>query len=159
MTTVLWVIAVGMIAVGVIGTVLPALPGVAFVFGGILLAAWAENFARISGWTVGALGALALIGLLVDYLAAALSAQRVGASRLGIVGAAIGTLAGVFTGLIGVVFLPLVGAFVGELIARRDALRAGRVGLASWVGLLAATVVKIAIVFVMVGVFVAALIL
>ncbi len=159
MTTALWVVAVLMIAVGVIGTVLPALPGVAFVFGGILLAAWADDFTRISGWTVGALGVLALVGVLVDYLAAALSAQRVGASRMGIAGAAVGTLAGVFTGLIGVVFLPLVGAFVGELIAHRDALRAGRVGLASWLGLLAATVAKVAIVFVMVGTLIAALIL
>ncbi len=159
MTTALWVVAVLMIAVGVIGTVLPALPGVVFVFGGILLAAWADDFTRISGWTVGALGVLALVGVLVDYLAAALSAQRVGASRMGIAGAAVGTLAGVFTGLIGVVFLPLVGAFVGELIAHRDALRAGRVGLATWLGLLAATVAKVAIVFVMVGTLIAALIL
>lgn len=159
MTTALWIVAIAMIAVGVIGTVLPALPGVVFVFGGIVLAAWIDGFTRISGWTLGLLAILAAVSFAIDFIATAVSARRVGASRLGIVGAAIGTVAGVFTGLVGLIFMPLAGAFVGELIARRDALRAGQVGLATWLGLLAAAVLKIALVFVMVGVFVAALLL
>lgn len=159
MTTLLWVIAVLMIATGFVGTVLPAVPGVVFVFGGIVLAAWIDDFTRISGWTVGVLAVLAILGFAVDFVAAALSAGRAGASRLGILGAAIGTVAGVFTGLWGLIFMPLLGAFVGEFIARRDALQAGRVGLASWLGLLIAAVLKIAIVFTMVGVFVGALLL
>jgi uncharacterized protein YqgC (DUF456 family) len=157
MTVLLWVIAIAMIVLGVVGSVLPALPGVVFVFGGILLAAWIDGFSRISGWTIGALAILAVLGFVIDYVAAVVSAGRVGASRLGIAGAAIGTVAGVFTGLVGLIFMPLVGAFVGELIERRDAVRAGQVGLASWLGLLVAAVLKIAIVFVMIGVFVGTL--
>jgi len=79
--------------------------------------------------------------------------------RRTLIGAAIGTVAGVFTGLVGLVLMPLVGAAIGEFLARRDTLRAGRVGLATWLGLLAATVAKLAIVFTMVGIFVAALLL
>ncbi len=159
MSELLWIVAILMIAVGIVGTVLPALPGAMLVFGGIALAAWIDNFTRVSAWTVAALAVLALIAFAADYVAAALGAKKVGASKLAIAGAAIGTLAGVFTGLVGLVFMPLAGAAIGELIAQRDLRRAGRVGIATWLGLLVGTAVKVAIVFTMVGVFVADLIL
>jgi hypothetical protein len=54
--------------------------------------------------------------------------------------------------------MPLIGAVVGEFIAQRDALRAGQIGVATWIGLLVGTVAKLAIVFAMVGVFVVAVI-
>ncbi len=157
MASLLWIVAILMIVVGVVGTVLPALPGVVFVFGGIVLAAWIDDFTRISAWTVGALAVLTIVGFAADYVAAALGARRAGASKLAIVGAAIGTLAGVFTGLIGLLFMPLLGAAIGEFIAQRDLRRAGKVGIATWIGLLIGTAVKVAIVFMMVGIFVAAL--
>jgi uncharacterized protein YqgC (DUF456 family) len=157
--TVLWIVAVLMIVVGVAGTVLPALPGVMLVFAGIALAAWIDGFTLISGWTVGLLAVLTVTGVVVDYVAQMLSAQRAGATPLGIAGAAVGTIVGIFTGLIGLLFMPLVGAAIGEFIAHRDALRAGRVGIATWVGLLVGTALKIAIVFTMVGIFIAALLL
>jgi uncharacterized protein YqgC (DUF456 family) len=78
---------------------------------------------------------------------------------MAIAGAAIGTIAGIFTGLWGLLFMPLVGAAIGEYLARKDALRAGKVGIATWLGMLVGTVVKVAIVFLMVGVFVAALLI
>ncbi len=117
----LWVIAVAMIVIGLAGTVLPVLPGVALIFGGIALAAWIDGFARISLWVVLVLGVLAAIAFAVDYLAAVLGAKRAGASRLAVLGAAIGAVVGLFAGLIGVVVLPFVGAVLGEFIARRDA--------------------------------------
>jgi hypothetical protein len=88
-----------------------------------------------------------------------MSAQRAGASRQGIIGAALGTVAGLFTGLVGLVFMPLVGAAIGEFIAHRDALRAGKVGVATWLGLLVGTAIKIAVAFTMIGVFVAAIVI
>jgi uncharacterized protein len=159
MTGFLWVVAVLLVIVGAVGTVLPALPGVPLIFAGVLLAAWAEDFQRIGGWTLGILGVLALIGLVVDYVAASMSAQRAGASRQGIIGAALGTVAGIFTGLLGLVFMPLVGAAIGEFLAHRDASRAGKVGVATWLGLLVGTVIKIAVAFTMIGVFVAAIVI
>jgi hypothetical protein len=158
-TIALWILAVALIVVGVAGTVLPALPGIPLVFAGVLLAAWIDDFSRISGWTIGVLAVLAVVGLAVDYAAAALSAKRAGASRQGIIGAAIGTVLGIFTGLWGLLFMPLVGAAVGEYLAQKDALRAGKVGVATWIGLLIGTALKIAIVFTMVGVFLAALVI
>jgi uncharacterized protein YqgC (DUF456 family) len=157
MTVVLWVVAIALVVVGVAGTVLPALPGPILVLAGVALAGWIDGFARISGWTIGVLSVLTAIAWATDYFAAVVGARKVGASRHAIVGAAIGTVAGVFTGLWGLLFMPLIGAAAGEFVAQRDLQRAGRVGVATWVGMLVGTAVKVAIVFAMVGVFVAAL--
>jgi uncharacterized protein YqgC (DUF456 family) len=97
---------------------------------------------------------MTLLAWAVDFMAAALGAKRVGASRLAIIGAAAGAVAGVFTGFVGLLFMPLVGAAVGEYIAQRDLRRAGHVGIATWIGLLLGTAAKIAIVFAMIGLFV-----
>ena len=159
LTTLLWLLALALIAIGAVGTVLPALPGAVLVFGGIALAAWIDDFARISPLTLGVLAAMTILAWAVDFVAATLGARRAGASPLALVGAALGTLAGVFTGLWGLLFMPLVGAAIGEFLAQRDLLRAGHVGVATWLGVLLGTAAKVAIVFAMIGVFVAALLL
>jgi uncharacterized protein YqgC (DUF456 family) len=143
----------------VIGTVLPALPGAILVFAGVALGAWIDNFTRISGWTLLVLGILTLLAWAIDYVAALAGAKKAGASRQALIGAAIGTVAGVFTGFVGLVFLPLVGAALGEYLAQRELLRAGRVGIATWLGMLVGTVLKVAVVFLMVGIFVAAVLI
>jgi len=155
----LWILAVLMIIAGVAGTVLPWLPGVVLVLAGVALAAWIDDFARISGWTVGVLAVLTGLAVLIDYLAGVAGARRAGASRLALAGAAIGTVAGVFTGLWGLVFMPLAGAAIGEYLALKDLYRAGRVGLATWLGMIVGGALKVAIALVMVGIFVGALIL
>jgi len=157
MSAVLWILAIALIAVGVAGTVLPMLPGATLVFGGIVLAAWIDDFTRIPIWLLVVFGLLTAIAWVVDYVAAVAGAKKAGASKLALAGAAIGTLAGIFTGLWGLLFMPLVGAAVGEFIAQRDLRRAGKVGVATWIGLLLGTAVKVAIVFAMVGAFVVAL--
>jgi len=156
-TIVLWTVAIVLIAIGIVGTIVPAVPGVTLIFAGMALGAWIDGFARIPVWVVVILGAFAAIAWTVDFAAAALGAKRVGASGRAIVGAALGTIAGIFTGLWGLVFMPLVGAAIGEYSVQRDLRRAGKVGVATWIGLLLGTAVKIAIVFTMVGIFVTAL--
>jgi uncharacterized protein YqgC (DUF456 family) len=159
MDALLWVLAIALVVTGVAGTVLPALPGAVLVFAGIALAAWIDDFTRISVASVVIAGVLTLLAFAADYAAAALGAKKAGASRLALVGAAIGTVAGVFTGFVGLLFLPLAGAAAGEWLSRRDMLRAGKVGVATWIGLLVGTAVKLALVFAMVGLFVGALVL
>lgn len=156
-TIALWIVAVTLIVIGVVGTVVPAVPGAILVFGGIALAAWIDDFTRVPIWLLAVLAALTAIAWAVDFAASALGAKRAGASGRAIVGAAIGTLAGIFTGLWGLIFMPLVGAAIGEYSAQRDLRRAGTVGIATWIGLLLGTAVKIAIVFAMIGIFTAAL--
>lgn len=156
-STLLWLLAVILILVGLVGTVLPALPGVAFVLAGIVLGAWIDDFARVPVWVIVLCTVLAIVAWVTDYLATVLGAKRAGASTLALVGAAVGTVVGLFMGLVGVLFMPFVGAVAGELIARRRAPQAVKVGLATWLGLLVGTVVKVVLVFTMIGVFVAAL--
>jgi len=157
-TAILWTVSGALILLGLAGTVLPALPGVTLVFVGIALAAWIDDFARIPVWLLLILAVLTAFAWVVEYAAAAMGAKRASASRLAVVGAVAGTLAGIFSGLWGLLFMPLVGAAVGEYIAQRDLRRAGRVGIATWIGLLLGTAAKVAIAFAMVGIFVFALI-
>ena len=159
MTTAFWIIAVLLILAGVAGTVLPALPGAPLIFGGVLLAAWINDFQQISLPTVVLMAILAGFAILIDYVAAAMFAKRAGASRQGILGAAIGTLIGLFSGLWGVLFMPLIGAAIGEFIAHQNILRVSRVGVATWLGLIIAAAVKLAVAFTMVGIFIAALLI
>jgi len=149
----LWFVAVVMIGVGVAGTVLPGIPGPALIFAGMVVGAWADGFQKVGFFTLAILLVLTLLTFVVDYTAAAVGAKRAGASRWGILGAAIGTLAGLFFGLPGLVIGPFVGAFAGEYMVRRRAGEAGRIGLATWLGLLLAAVANIALIFVMIGVF------
>lgn len=152
----LYALAGLLVLVGLAGVVLPALPGVPFMFGGFLLLAWLDDFTRIGPTTLVVLGALTALTVLVDFAASVVGAQRVGASTLALAGAAIGTVLGLFGGLIGLLFMPLVGAAVGEFIARRDAVQAARVGMATWLGMVIGAVAKVAIAFMMLGVALAA---
>jgi uncharacterized protein YqgC (DUF456 family) len=153
-----WILSVGLIVAGLAGIVLPALPGTLFVLAGIVLGAWIDDFQRVGWFAVGAVAVLAVIAWAMDYVAAVLGAKRVGASRQAIVGAAIGTVAGVFTGFVGVLFLPLVGAAIGEFMARKEHGRALHVGIATWIGLMAGMLAKFVLAFVMIGIFVVALV-
>ena len=62
-------------------------------------------------------------------------------------------------GLVGVLFMPLVGAAVGEYLAQKDHQRAVKVGVATWLGIMAGLVAKVVIAFMMIGIFVAVLLI
>ncbi len=156
-TTLGWAAATLLIVVGVAGTVLPALPGTILVLAGIVLGAWLDDFTRVKPWLVAVITVLAGIALATDYLATVMGARKAGASTLALVGAALGTIVGIFMGFVGVLFMPFVGAVIGELIAQKNAKQAAKVGLATWLGLLVGTVVKLVLVFMMIGIFVATL--
>lgn len=152
----LWILAAVLVLVGLAGSVLPALPGVPLVFTGLFIAAWAGEFARVSWPTLLLLGLLTLLSFVIDFTATALGAKRVGATRLAIIGALLGTLAGVFLGLPGLIIGPFLGAVIGELLSHGQVQQATRAGLATWMGLLFGTLAKLALVFTMLGVFAAA---
>jgi uncharacterized protein YqgC (DUF456 family) len=156
--TLLWVLSAALIVAGLAGTVLPALPGTLFVLGGIVLGAWIDDFTRVGWGVLTVVIVLAVLAWVLDYVAGLLGARKAGASRQAIIGAALGTVAGLFMGLVGVFFMPLVGAAVGEYIAQRDHGRAVKVGVATWLGIMAGMVSKVVIAFMMIGLFVAALV-
>jgi uncharacterized protein YqgC (DUF456 family) len=157
MTILLWVLAVVLMAIGVAGIILPALPGTLLIFGGILLAAWADGFARVGPWTLVVIGVIGVASYFVDLAAAALGAQRLGASKRAMIGAGLGTIAGLFLGLPGIIIGPFVGAVIGELTDSRDFAKAGKAGVAAWIGFAVGTAVKVALAFMMIAIFLFAL--
>ncbi|WP_348946031.1 DUF456 family protein [Chitinibacter sp. FCG-7] len=153
MDAIWWVLSIGLMLMGVAGIILPVLPSTPLVFAGMLIIAWQQDFQTVSGYTMLALAALALIASALDYIAGAMGAKAAGASKQAIWGATIGALLGIFAGPFGLIFGPLFGAAAGEFYATRAALQAGKVGLASWIGMLVGTIAKVGIVFVMFGLF------
>lgn len=159
MTILLWVLAVALVVIGLIGIVLPALPGTILIFAGLLLGAWADGFTRVGAGTLTLLGVIAAASYGVDFVAAALGVKRLGASTRAMTGAALGTLFGLFLGIPGLLVGPFVGAVLGELTMHRDFGRAGRAGVAAWIGFAIGMAVKVALAFTMVAIFLAAMFL
>ena len=157
MSIVLWVVGMLLVVVGIVGIVFPALPGHVLIFAGLLVAAWADSFSRVSCWTLALIGVIGALRYAVDFVAAAVGAKRVGASRRAVVGAGLGTLLGIPFGLPGVLLGPLAGALLGELSVHRQWRRAAGVGLAAWIGFLIGTAVKVGLAFAMIAIFIAAL--
>lgn len=142
-----------LVIIGLAGTLLPALPGLPLVFGGMLLAAWLDGFAHVGLVSLIVLGALTALGMAVDFLAGVLGAKATGASKEALWGALIGSIAGLALGLVGVIIGPLLGAAVGEFLAQRDLYQAGKVGIGTFIGFIVGTVAKIGCAFAMLATF------
>jgi uncharacterized protein YqgC (DUF456 family) len=151
--TILYVLAALMMLVGTVGVVLPVLPGLPLTFAGMLLAAWVGGFQQVGWITLTVLGVLTALSVVVDLLSTALGAQRVGASRLAIIGSIIGTLAGLLFLPIGILVGPFAGALIGEMLHGRELGQATKVGLATWMGLMLGVVLKVGLAFAMLAVF------
>jgi len=149
----MYALAALLVVVGLAGVVLPALPGLPLVFVGMLIAAWAGGFAKVGVSTLVVLGLLTLVSFVVDFWATAHGAKRVGASRKAMVGAVLGTFAGLFFAPIGLFVGPFVGALVGELIHGRELRTAAKVGFGTWLGLVLAIVLKLGLACAMLGIF------
>ena len=155
---ILWYVIAGIIiAVGLVGSILPNLPGIPVMFGGMLLAAWVGHFEKIPVWVIVFLGVLAAFSILFDFLAGTWGAKRYGASKAAVWGAFIGTIVGLFFGIPGIIQGPFVGAVIGQLASGSRVDHAARVGVGTWIGLVIGTAIKIATAFMMLGTFALAL--
>lgn len=149
----LWLLAGALVIAGLAGLLLPMLPGAPLLFGGLLLAAWIEDFAYVGTGTLAVLALLAVLTYVVDFLSGILGARHFGASGRAMIGAGIGAIVGIFMGLIGVLIGPFVGAVIGELTMRRDMTAAGMAGIGTTIGLVLGTAAKMALAFSMLGIF------
>jgi hypothetical protein len=152
-STGLWLLAALLVLGGLAGSVLPALPGVPLVFAGLVVGAWADDFQRVSWLTLTLLGILTIASFAIDLAATALGAKRVGATKLAVAGAMLGTLGGAFLGIPGLILGPFAGAVAGEMLSHGRMQQATRAGFATWMGLIFGTLAKLALVFAMLGVF------
>ena len=159
MTILLWAGAAILVVVGLAGILLPALPGTILIFAGLLLAASADGFTRVGAGTLTLLGVIAAASYGVDFIAGALGVKRLGASPRAMAGAAIGTVLGLFFGLPGLIIGPFAGAIAGELTVHQNLARAGRAGVAAWIGFAIGMAVKVALAFSMIAIFFAAMFL
>ena len=150
----LWLLAALLIVLGFAGMILPALPGIPLVFAGLVLLAWADSFAYVGWLTLTLLGALALLSYAIDFLATALGARKFGASPRAVAGAVLGALAGLFFGLPGILLGPFVGAVIGEFSRHGSVKAATQAGVGATLGLLFGALLKVALAFTMLGVFV-----
>jgi uncharacterized protein YqgC (DUF456 family) len=139
----MYIIAFTLLVVGLIGAIIPALPGIPLIFGGIWLIAWTDHYQHLGMWWLMGIAVIGIVGLVVDLLAGALGAKRVAASPQAVWGALLGTVIGLFFGLPGLLLGPFLGAVAGELAAGNSVLRSAHVGVGTWIGLLFGTLVKL----------------
>jgi uncharacterized protein YqgC (DUF456 family) len=156
MTMLLYAVAGSLIVAGLACAILPVLPGIPLIFGGIWLIAGLDGYRHVGLWWLLGIAAVGTIGLTLDLLAAAFGAKRVGASAQAVGGALAGTVIGLFFGVPGVLLGPFMGAVLGELAAGSDALRSTHVGFGAWLGLIFGALIKLASSVMMVALFGAA---
>ncbi|HEX7342523.1 MAG TPA: DUF456 domain-containing protein [Rhodanobacteraceae bacterium] len=153
---VLYIVAAVLVIGGLAGSILPILPGIPMIFGGLWLAAWVDGYHHVSGWTIGIVAVLGIIAMAMDFIAGAMGAKRVGASKRAVWGSLLGTIIGMFFGFAGIIIGPFAGALVGELLDGNSVLRSTHVSIGTWIGMLVGTLFKLMLSFMMIGVWVVA---
>ena len=128
--------------VGLLGSVLPILPGAPLSYVGILLLHFTERAEFTTKFLVFWLVIVVLIQVL-DYIIPAWGTKKFGGSKKGIWGSMIGVVVGLFFGPWGVVLGPFFGAVLGELIDGKQTAAAIRAGFGSFLGFLIGTLSKI----------------
>lgn len=151
MEAALYLLAAVLIIGGVAGAILPILPGIPMIFGGIWLAAAVDEYDHLGwGWLV-AIGIVGAVGVALDFISASLGAKKIGATPRALWGAGVGTTIGMFFGIPGLIIGPFAGAVVGELSSGKSILRSAHVGVSTWVGMLVGVLAKVVISFLMIG--------
>lgn len=138
---------------GVVGSLLPFIPGTPLILVGALIYAIATDFAPVDEWRLLLLVALAVVAYTLDYLSGALGTKKLGGSRWAMFGAVAGGLIGIFFGPLGILLGPILGAVAVELIYRKDMTIALKSGVGAVIGVLLGVVAKLSISVIMVGLF------
>src|SRR3954447_5505499 len=149
-----WLITIVLFAGGLIGTVVPVLPGTTIILAAAIVHRLMVGAEKSVGWTIIAiLVVLTLVSYLFDFLGGYFGAKYFGATRWGMFGAAVGAVGGLFFGIIGLFVGPVIGAIAGEFIAGKRMIDAGRAGWGSLLGNLGAMLGKLLIALAMVIIF------
>jgi hypothetical protein len=149
-----WLFAIVLMALGLIGTVIPIVPGTTI----ILAAAVVHRLALGANRSLGlsaliAMLVLTLVTYAIDAAAGYLGAKRFGATKWGLIGGAAGAVMGLFFGLFGLFVGPVIGAIAGELIGGKEVMKAGRAGWGTFLGGLAGVIAKLFIGLIMIAIF------
>ena len=142
MDILLLVIAFIFMLIGIIGCIVPGLPGTPIAYAGLWIAQITErvdfSWQFLLGW-----GIVTVVISALDYIVPAWGTKRYGGTKWGVWGSTIGVFVGLFAGPWGVILGPLVGAFIGELLGGKAAQEALRAGWGSFIGILFGTIIKL----------------
>ncbi len=149
-----WLITIVLFAVGLIGAVVPLLPGTTIILAAAIIHRLMLGPEKSVGWrTIAILAFLTLATYALDFLSGYFGAKYFGATKWGMFGAIIGALVGIFFGFIGLFVGPVIGAIAGEFIAGKQLVDAGRAGWGSLLGNFAGMLGKLGIALVMIVLF------
>jgi hypothetical protein len=154
---ILLVLGILFMLIGIIGCLVPVLPGPPLSFLGLIFL-HLTRFGQFSASTLVILGSISVIVTLLDYIVPVWGTKKFGGSKYGTKGATVGLIVGFFLGPMGIVLGPLIGAFIGEMIFKDDLSYAFKAGFGSLLGFLASVGLKLAASFVMTFYFVKELI-
>lgn len=147
-----WTITLMVMLLGLVGTVVPLLPGTTIIFAAAVFHHFMLGEAQSVGWwTLGGLLALTILSHVLDFVSGSLGAKKFGATRWGAIGGIIGAIGGLFFGIVGVFIGPLVGVLAGELIGGKGLLPAGKSTWGTFLGTTAGMIAKLVIASVMIG--------
>jgi uncharacterized protein YqgC (DUF456 family) len=149
-----WLITIVLFAVGLIGTVLPVIPGTTIILAAAVIHRIMLGAEKSVGWwSIAILALLTLLTYLLDFLSGYFGAKYFGATKWGMFGAVLGAIVGLLFGVIGLFVGPVIGAVAGEFIAGKRMIDAGRAGWGSLLGSLGGMIGKLVIGLTMVIIF------
>jgi len=159
MSTIIIMATIALMLIGLIGSVLPFIPGSPLILLGAFIYAWYTDFLVVTWGTLVILLLLTVLSQILDYLASILGAKKFGASRWGMSGAFLGGIIGLFSGgILGILIGPFIGALLLELLHGQDLPASLKIGLGTLVGFLGGAIGKIIIALTMIGIFLAKII-
>src|SRR5438067_8044162 len=149
-----WLFTIVLFAVGLVGTVLPIIPGTTIILAAAVIHRMMVGAEESISWrSIAVLVLLTLATYALDFLGAYFGAKYFGATKWGMFGAVLGALAALFFGIVGLFVGPVIGAIMGEFIAGKKMIAAGRAGWGSLLGNLAGMIGKLMIALVMITIF------
>jgi len=140
---ILLALAIVFLIIGIIGCLVPVLPGPPLSFAGILILHF-TSFAVFRPELLLILGIISIVVAVFDYLVPIWGTKKFGGTKYGIRGATIGLLVGLFLGPPGIIIGPFLGAVTGEMIYKDDFRYAIKAGFGSLIGFMAGIGIKLA---------------
>lgn len=147
-----WGVALVLMAIGLIGCVLPIFPGTTVILAAAILhRVMLGPEKSIGWWSIAGLVALTLASYALDFVGSWYGARRFGATRWGVAGAIAGGIIGLFFGLPGLLIGPIIGTFAGEIVGGQRLVAAGRAGWGALLGNLAGISAKLLLALAMIS--------
>ena len=145
--------------VGLVFTLIPAIPGTPIIFAGILIYGILTQFSEISIFLIIILGIITVLVQIAEYFSSIYGAKKFGASKWGILGAVLGGIIGLFfSNLIGIIIGPIIGSFLLEFICSKKFKQSLKVGTGTLFGFLGGTLLKVLVGIIMILTFTFAII-